>query len=313
MRERRGESDRRSGGVAWLAAGLLSFGCAATDGRPATDMRPATGGAPEIGERAESGGGPIPGPGSEATPSSRPVEWGYRGELSPDRWAGLSPAYEACRHVGTQSPIDLPGDLGPGDTVRIEMDYRPSGLRIAHHRNVTDILDDGHTIQVTVEEGSQLTTPRDVYALRQFHFHSPSEHSIDGRIHPLEVHFVHRSPSGRFAVLAALIDRGEANPNLARLIEHFPPERGAVVHRPEIEIDPGAHFAKTLSALTYAGSFTTPPCTEDVEWLVLDEPLTASSEQIEKFAEKLEGNARPVQPRGSRTIGRRSLARMGGD
>ncbi|MBY0400084.1 carbonic anhydrase family protein [Myxococcota bacterium] len=243
-------------------------------------------------------------------PSSRPVEWGYRGGASPERWASLDPAYSACGHAGTQSPIDLAGETVSDGSTPIRMDYRPTGLRIAHHQHVTDILDDGHTIQVTVEEGSRLTTPRDTYALRQFHFHAPSEHVIDGRAHPLEIHFVHRSASGRFAVVAAFVDPGEPNTNFARLIEHFPAERGAVVHRPEVTIDPGAHFAKTLSAFSYAGSFTTPPCTEDVEWIVLGDPLTASRDQIEAFAAKLEGNARPIQLRGDREIGLRSLSRM---
>lgn len=247
---------------------------------------------------------------SAATPSSRPVEWGYRGELSPERWASLSPAYSACGHAGTQSPIDLTGETVSEGAVQVRMDYRPSGLRIAHHQHVTDILDDGHTIQVTVEEGSQLTTPRDLYALKQFHFHAPSEHTVDGRSHPLEIHFVHRSAAGRYAVLAAFVDVGEPSPNLARLIEHFPAERGAVVHRPEVTIDPGAHFATTVTAFAYAGSFTTPPCTEDVEWIVIDDPLPASPEQIEAFAAKLEDNARPSQVRGGRAIGVRSLSRM---
>lgn len=286
MREQRSGTGRGRRRAVWLLV-ALALGCGTTGG----------GGAPQSG----------------ATESSRPADWGYQGELAPDHWAALSPAYATCGDADDQSPIDLPGEMGAGDRVRVEMDYRPSGLRIAHHQNVTDIVDDGHTIQVTVEEGSQLTTPRDVYALKQFHFHAPSEHTVDGRVFPLEVHFVHRSESGRFAVLSALFDRGEPNPNLARLIEHFPAARGDVVHRPEVAIDPGAHFAKTLSALSYSGSFTTPPCTGGVEWLVLDEPLAASPEQIARFAEKLEGNARPVQPRGSREIGRRSLARMGGD
>lgn len=253
------------------------------------------------------------GPGPAASPaastaSSRPVEWGYHGEASPEHWAELSPAYAACGHDGTQSPIDLqspPAVLG-GEGIR--MDYRTSSLRIAHHQHVTDILDDGHTIQVSVDEGSRLTTAREPYDLKQFHFHTPAEHTVDGRVHPMEIHFVHRSASGRFAVLAAFVDVGESNPNLARLIEHLPDERGGVVHRPELTIDPGVHFTSMTSAYAYQGSFTTPPCTEAVEWIVMSTPLTASRDQISAFAEKLDGNARPQRPRGDRTIQRRSFA-----
>ncbi|MFO0689447.1 MAG: carbonic anhydrase family protein [Myxococcota bacterium] len=247
------------------------------------------GGPPEAAEAASAG-------------SSRPVEWSYHGDASPEHWAALSPAYAACGHAGTQSPIDLSAVTVIHGAADVRLDYHSSGLRIAHHQHVTDILDDGHTLQVTVDEGSRLTTPRDTYELKQFHFHTPAEHAVDGRIHPMEVHFVHRSASGRFAVLAAFVDVGESNPNMARLIEHFPDERGETVHRPDVTVDPGVHFTSMASVYAYQGSFTTPPCTEDVEWLLMSEPLPAGRDQIAAFAEKLEGNARPIQARGDRPI-----------
>jgi carbonic anhydrase len=249
--------------------------------------------------------GPVAVPAASPAPppeSSRPVEWAYHGAASPEHWAALSPAYAACAHDGTQSPIDLADVALSRGVEDIRMDYRTSGLRIAHHQHVTDILDDGHTIQVTVDEGSRLSTPSDIYDLKQFHFHTPAEHSVDGRVPPMEIHFVHRSESGRFAVLAALVDVGEPNPNLARLIEHLPDGRGESVHRPEVTIDPGVHFTSMTSAYTYQGSFTTPPCTEEVEWIVMGTPLPASRDQIAAFAEKLDGNARPIQELGERRI-----------
>ncbi len=64
-----------------------------------------------------------------------------------------------------------------------------------------------------------LTTGRNTYLLKQFHFHSPSEHTVNGKHFPMEVHFVHQSADGNFAVVGALFEEGPANANLAQLIK----------------------------------------------------------------------------------------------
>jgi carbonic anhydrase len=52
----------------------------------------------------------------------------------------------------------------------------------------------------------------------------------------------------------------------------------------------------------YSGSFTTPPCTEDVLWIVLRSPVELSPAQIQKFRAILDGNNRPVQPLNGRKV-----------
>lgn len=248
----------------------------------------------------------------------RPVEWAYAGVRGPARWSTLSPSYSACAHAGTQSPIDLvTRDVGSSagsaareasDEARLRFDYQPSSLRVAHHRHVSDIVDDGHTIQVTLDEGSYITTPTGIHTLRQFHFHAPAEHRIDGRSFPLEIHFVHRSASGHFAVVAALVEVGRGNPNLGRLIEHLPARHGDQVHRPHVTIDPAGHLADTGAVFAYHGSLTTPPCSEEVEWFVLRRPLSAGADQIEAIAQKIAPNARPLQDGGRRVIALEPMA-----
>ncbi len=285
---------RRSNLIGAIAIGSFALACA--DSGPGNRPTGAPASEPSLAE-------PI-----GASASARPVEWGYSGEDGPTRWASLSPAYAACANEGTQSPIDLSAaSERDGDAVRL--DYRPTALRIAHHEHVTDIVDNGHTLQVTVEEGSRLTTRRDVYELKQFHFHTPSEHTIDGGHLPMEMHFVHQSENGTFAVAAGFFVEGEPNPNLQRLIDHLPAARGETVHRPDVTIDPAVHLASEAPSYAYLGSFTTPPCTESVEWFLMQSPLTASREQLEAFEAKLDRNNRPIQPTGSRAIGVAALAR----
>jgi len=245
-------------------------------------------------------------PVSPAKVSARPVHWGYQGDEGPAHWAALSPVYAACVEHG-QSPIDLDSAIeGSGSWTA---NYRESGLKIAHHEHVTDILDNGHTIQVTVDEGSTLTTGRGTYALKQFHFHTPSEHTVDGKSFPMEAHFVHQSADGNFAVLSMLFSEGPVNDNLATLISHFPETKGETTLAPEARLNLALHVPSKSPAHNYVGSFTTPPCTENVEWIVLRDPVSASAEQLASFAARLNHNNRPLQPLNGRAIVRGELAR----
>ena len=43
------------------------------------------------------------------------------------------------------------------------------------------------------------------YALLQFHLHAPSEHTVDGKHLPMEMHFVHQAEDGALAVIGVLM------------------------------------------------------------------------------------------------------------
>lgn len=51
------------------------------------------------------------------------------------------------------------------------------------------------------------------------------------------------------------------------------------------------------------GSLTTPPCSEGVRWLVMKNPVEASTEQIEKFHSLFHMDTnRPLQPINARPV-----------
>jgi len=227
--------------------------------------------------------------------SARPVHWTYEGKEGPENWGKLSPVYAACGNGQAQSPINLIATQ-ESNAIPLIFDYKRSGLKIAHHENVMDIIDNGHTIQVTVDVGSTLTTRRDIYDLAQFHFHTPSEHTVGGKSFPMEAHFVHQSDKKNFAVISVLFEEGASNANLDRLITHFPAAKGDTLHEPEVKLDLGSHLPRSPLVYSYMGSFTTPPCTENVEWFVMQTPLTASRAQLDAFAARLGHNNRPIQP-----------------
>lgn len=221
------------------------------------------------------------------------LHWEYEGEEGPENWGELADEFVLCGAGTAQSPIDVTGEteLNLSD---IHFDYNESAL---------NIFNNGHTIQVNVDDGSTISYNGITYNLLQFHFHHPSEHTVDGVAADMEMHFVHIDPnSGNLAVVGVMLVAGEeASDSYAAVFDHLPAEVG----EPEAmgnTVDVASLLPENLLFTTYNGSLTTPPCSEIVRWLVLDTPMTLSSEQIETFAAIHEMNARPVQPLNGRDL-----------
>ena len=219
--------------------------------------------------------------------------WGYSGETGPAYWGELSPDYALCADGSAQSPIDI-RHASQLDLVDIDFQYGES---------VNSIFNNGHTIQVNIAPGSFIVYNGISYDLLQFHFHAPSEHSIDGLLAPMEIHFVHKDRnSGALAVVGVMLYEGEAaNESWAAVFDDMPAEAGGSAALAEavslVDLLPEAR-----SFYTYQGSLTTPPCSEIVRWLVLDEAVLVSAAQIEAFAALFSGNARPIAPLGERDL-----------
>jgi len=233
--------------------------------------------------------------------SARPVHWSYAGEAGPSAWGTLSPVYALCSSGSGQSPINInQTDVKKG--IHWNINYKKTSLKIAHNEHMDNILDNGHTIQVNVDEGSTFLINHKTYHLKQFHFHTPSEHTINEKSFPMEVHFVHQSDSGDLAVIAVLVVEGNDNPNFAKIISNLPSKKGETKHLTKVNLALQFQLPETLEAYHYQGSLTTPPCSEKVEWLVFKHYVSASKKQIKAFAEKIGTNNRPIQALNERTI-----------
>jgi carbonic anhydrase len=147
-----------------------------------------------------------------------------------------------------------------------------------------------------------ITVGGEHYDLVQFHFHRPSEESIDGRRYSMVAHLVHKNAKGELAVVAVLIRKGESNQFLKAVFDNFPASgkqessvAGTTVNLNELIPSKHGYF-------TFDGSLTTPPCSESVRWFVLKSAVEASPGQISQFASRYPHNARPVQPLNGRVI-----------
>jgi len=217
--------------------------------------------------------------------------WSYSGAGAPDRWSQLDPNFSTCATGKRQSPIDI------RDGIRVELepvqfDYQPSGFRV---------IDNGHTVQVNVGAGNTIEVMGRRYELQQFHFHRPSEERINGRGFEMVAHLVHKDTDGRLAVVAVLMTRGTAQPVVQAVWNNLPLERHVDLAAP-MPLDLARLLPEDRRYFTYMGSLTTPPCSEDVLWMVMKNPVQVSPEQIAIFSRLYPMNARPVQPLNARLI-----------
>ncbi len=220
-----------------------------------------------------------------------PVRWGYKGKIGPRHWGELSPAFSLARSGKQQSPIDLTKAMQVVDQP-IAIDYHPSKI---------DLVYNGHTIEEIAQKKSWLTVGESKYQLLQFHFHSPSEHTVNGKHYPMEMHLVHKSNEGRAAVIGILINEGKPNESFGSVWDYLP-SATRTERKSDVVVNTRGLLPKSREHFRYQGSFTTPPCTEDVLWIVMSEPVHLSRQQIAQFRSVIEGNNRPVQPRNGRKL-----------
>ena len=219
------------------------------------------------------------------------AEWSYSGDTGPSHWGDLSPEYALAKTGKQQSPIDLTGSIG-GDSAPLRFDY---------HASQIDLVYNGHTIEEIEDQKSLLFVGEKEFVLEQFHFHSPSEHTVDGKHFAMEMHLVHKSSDGKVAVVAVLIEEGEDNAAYDAVWDYLHNEDNRE-RKQSTTVDAGALLLQSGQQFSYTGSFTTPPCTEDVQWIVMKDAVALSKEQISRFRAIIDHNNRPVQPLNGRKI-----------
>jgi len=231
------------------------------------------------------------GPGSATpTPPAEPPAWNHDpadADLGPESWGSIDPSFAACVDGSEQSPIDI-ADPVASDLPPLVFDYAVTPLVVENT---------GHVIEVPMpDDGDQtLTIGEDVYRLVQYHFHAPSEHTVDGVSYDVEAHLVHQDEEGALAVVGVFLD-GDVPPSdlLDAIMANAPAEAGEEVEvgedRSPIELLPVEGSSVEVSRYsTYSGSLTTPGCSEGVRWIVLTDTLGVSETAVDRLHELIAG------------------------
>lgn len=224
------------------------------------------------------------------------ASWGYIGEIGPARWGEISKAYATCQTGINQSPIDI-------QTTTTSKLGLPA-LNMQYFDGPTRFRSINHTLQATMSSytSNSIEIDETLYYLKQFDFHAPNEHTLNGKTYPLELQLVHKNQHGDIAIVAVMFDVDEPNQAIQNLWESFPAmEDSSMPIFSPVNINQLLPDNKTY--WRYRGSLTTPPCTEGVTWAVLKTPVALSAEQLDKFHYTVgPANNRPLQPLNERKI-----------
>jgi len=222
----------------------------------------------------------------------------------------------------SQSPINLVGIpvSKTGAHMNQHVKYHES------HNAGLMLKNNGHSLQVDSNNDIGFVKLQDgKYYAKQFHFHFPSEHSVDGKLAAGEMHIVHQKKGSTgtddLAVISILIDDiKETGPSHdggfdAGLDLAFFRDLGFGGQLPRVgnsralevdDVDISTSFATQLAGpfWHYRGSLTTPPCSETVHWYVLDKRAAMSHKMITDFKELFPNpsNNREIQDQNTRRV-----------
>ena len=226
----------------------------------------------------------------------QPTHWSYEGESGPENWAAIEKESDCGGQA--QSPINIIEK----DAVLKEMTTKLFNFHYSPETKIHNVVNNGHSIQYNFDAGDYLDYKDNQFDLKQFHFHEPSEHTINGVRYPLEIHLVHQSANKEYVVLSFMAIEGEPSPTFKFLERYLPVEMGEM--KP---IDAMFDFNEILSGkdqcFHYIGSLTTPPCTEGVNWFIFKEPVTVSEAQVKQLQELMPmNNYRTTQALNGRVV-----------
>ena len=223
------------------------------------------------------------------------TQWSYKGTTGPEHWGELKPEFKMCLNGQEQSPIDIKTEQikSTVDNNLLQINYQPISFSIKNN---------GHSIEGKANSSDDyLTLGGNRYTLKQFHFHTPSEHQFEGKHADMELHLVHQNDQGQLAVVGIMIKEGQKNEGFAAMWQNLPHRKNIkadVQHTIDVkQILPSDH-----SSFRYMGSLTTPPCTENVQWIGMKQTIEMSKKQIKVFHKLFPTNNRPVQPINGRAV-----------
>ncbi|KAM5584346.1 alpha carbonic anhydrase 7-like [Rosa sericea] len=222
-------------------------------------------------------------------------------EEGPARWGKIRHEWSMCNNGSLQSPIDLLDD-------RVDVVSDLGTLQGSYRACNATLKNRGHDMMLKWQaDAGYIPINGTQYTVRQCHWHSPSEHTINGKQFDLEVHLVHDSSNASIAVIGILYKIGKPDPFLTRMMDYLEDLSDSSKEEKVIGmVDPKQIKAVSTKYYRYIGSLTTPPCTQDVLWTLVGEVRTVSKEQVNLLRKAVhdesETNARPVQPINRRSV-----------
>ncbi len=211
------------------------------------------------------------------------VHWGYAGANGAKHWGELSPDWRLCGSGKRQSPINIDGS-GNADLYKLGFRYDSVPLRVVNnghtvkidygtrHEESVAIGGKEYPIKTKPSYASELHLGDVAYRLLQFHVHTPSEHVVAGEPYPMEVHLVHQNAGGNLAVVGIFFKHGNTNSTVQKVLDHVSTQVNDEQVAEDVRINANDLLPRDTAVFHYSGSLTTPPCSENVNWFVMQTP-----------------------------------------
>ncbi|HEX5226428.1 MAG TPA: carbonic anhydrase family protein [Bryobacteraceae bacterium] len=236
-------------------------------------------------------------------------------QMGPKNWGSAAPNYATCGTTTNAAFVAVGAKQTPIDIVDTStlLAIMPS-LGFHYADTAMDVENTGHVVEVPYEAGSYVTIGddvTDVYFLQQFHFHAPSEHTLNGQQYDAELHLVHANRLGELLVVGVLLrvtDQAQRG-----IFDDIGANAPTSVKTNTVATTVNAMnlLPETQLYYTYTGSLTTPPCTEGVRWVVMTTPVAVTSGFVQQLHTITAGfpnysgyanNNRPIQPLNGRAV-----------
>ncbi|KAK7267990.1 hypothetical protein RIF29_20672 [Crotalaria pallida] len=235
------------------------------------------------------------------------VKFGYGGQNGPEKWGSLSPSFAACSNGKAQSPVDLAkANIVLNKQLKsLDRHYIPTNATLVNNKFNIGVHFEGKVGDINIDGK--------IYSLKQLHWHSPSEHRANGRIHDAELHLVHLTEdNNNIAVVAVLYKLGAPDPMISKIEDKLIElEKENRAGHSDAHIALGTFDVEEINRRAhryyrYVGSLTTPPCKEGINWNILGKVRTLSKKQLQLLKAPVDPdckhNARPLQPLNGRKI-----------
>ncbi len=218
-------------------------------------------------------------------------DWSYTGSTGPNNWGSLKEEYAMCSKGKEQSPINI--ESTTQKPLPLGINYHSGQFKVEIKKTIIKLIPENNTNTINVQGTN--------YELKQLHFHTPSEHLINGRQSDMEIHFVHEDRNHSVAVIGIFVDKGTQNKVFQNIVNTLK-EDESLKEKRSISVNIQSFIPINSKKATYNGSLTTPPCTEGLKWIVFEKPIHFSNQQIAFYRKYFYPSNRPVQPLNNRIL-----------
>lgn len=222
--------------------------------------------------------------------------WGYEEDSAPEHWVELG--YTECGG-DAQSPIDILTTRLHKDTLNL---LTQKNFKYKDIADLYEVYNTAHALQYNLKPENKVEFNGKEYMLVSLDFHTPAQHLINGVRYPLELQLTHLSADKEVLMLSFLMQEGEENIPFNDFLSALPLAKN---EEKTIQIQTSLlkNIIKPLKYYHYTGSLTTPPCTQGVDWFIMQNPIPLADWQLKKIQSAMsKNNTRPTQPLNNRII-----------